>query len=74
MRGQPALAAEILLRRDEAAAEVHAPDAVHDDARGERVRAVRQPAREAEAVARLVRGNGGRLAGVSRGTISPGAS
>ncbi len=66
MGGQLSLAAKILLGRDEAAAEVHAPDAIHHDARGERVAAVRQPARQAEPVARLVlregRQTGGRVA------------
>ena len=37
MRRQAALAAEILLRRDQAAAEVHPPDAIDDDPGGERI-------------------------------------
>ena len=40
----------------EAAAEVHAPDAIDDDAGRERVLAIGEPAGEAEAIARLVRG------------------
>ena len=55
VRRQPSLAAEVLLGRDDAAAEVHAPDAIDGDARGERIVAAGQPARQPEPVARLVR-------------------
>ena len=56
MRRQRALAAEVLRRGDDAAAEMHAPDAVDDDARGQRIAAARQPAREAQPIARLIAG------------------
>ena len=54
MGRQPPLAAEVLRRRDQAAAEEHLPDAVHGDARGQRVAAIGQPAGQAEAVARRI--------------------
>ena len=75
MRRQPALAAEVLLRRDDAAAEVHPPDAIDGDAGGQRIVAVRSAsARGRGGCAAGPSGNGGRLAGVSRATISRGAS
>ncbi len=52
MRRQFALAAKIIRRRDKAAAEVHFPNTVHHHAGGERIIAVNQPLRQAEAVAR----------------------
>src|SRR5947208_10269024 len=54
MRRQPALAAKILLSRDDSAAEVHPPDAIYDDASGERIPAVNHPARQPETIARLI--------------------
>ena len=53
MRRQFALDAEILRRPDEAAAEQLRPPAIHRHARGQRIVARDQPAREIEARARL---------------------
>ena len=75
MGRQPPLAAEVLLRRHQAAAEVHPPDPVDGDAGGERVAAIGQPAGQAEAIARRIGGERQQLPrGVSRATVSFGAS
>src|ERR1043166_9853009 len=66
MRGPFSLRSEILHGLDEARAEVHLPEAVYGDARGERVPAVGKPARQAEAVVgplRTERRQNGRHAG-----------
>ena len=57
MARQRALRAEVVLRVHEALAKILLPDAVHEDARRQRVRFVHQPAREVEAV-RLTVGGG----------------
>lgn len=52
MRRRLAARAEVVRRRDEAAAEVVLPKAIHHHARGERVRGIGNPVREFEPAAR----------------------
>ena len=47
-----ALHAEVFLRLDDADAEVHLPEAIHRDARGERMAGLHQPLREREPIER----------------------
>ena len=51
VRRQASLAAEVFLRRNDALAKVHPPDAIDRDSRRERVLRVRQPVRKSETVA-----------------------
>ncbi len=51
MRGIGALRAEVLDRLDQAAAEVHGPQSIDSDARGQRILRIEQPAREPESIA-----------------------
>jgi hypothetical protein len=48
------LHAEIFLRLDDAVAEVHLPEAIHGDARGQRMVRIDEPSREREAVERRI--------------------
>ena len=70
MRGEGALRAEIFLGFDEAAAEIVHPDAVHLDARRERVFGMDEPAGEVEAGARVLVRFGGVRADNLGGTAS----
>ena len=54
MRGQLSLRAKIFLRRHKPFAEMDPPDAIHHDARRERIFPIHHPARKAEAIARLI--------------------
>ena len=56
MRGQVALRAEILGRAHESLAEANLPEAIHRDARGERMLGLHEPLREAEAIGGCARG------------------
>ena len=55
IRGLRALRAKVVARLHESAAEHHLPEAIHRDARHERVSGLQQPLREAEPIRRLVR-------------------
>ncbi len=73
MRRPLALRAEILDRLDDAGAEIHLPEAIHGDARQQRIAADR-PATRAKP-SRLFgapAGSGGRTAGTPAYTFSPG--
>ena len=52
MGGIGALRAEVLHRVDDAGAEVHLPQAIHEDAGGQRVLLVEQPIDETQAIRR----------------------
>ena len=64
-----ALRAEIVHRLDDADAEEHLPEAIHGDARGQRIAAIHQPPRQAEAVLRPVRARRGENRRQSRGHL-----
>ncbi len=51
-----ALRAEVIHGLNDSGAEVGLPEAIHGDSRGERICAIREPARQIEAIARRVAG------------------